>query len=373
MSTASAPGTSGAASTGAAGAALALPFFCPIESAIHPEAEEAEHRAVAWIDRMGFASAPTARARTVGTRSADFYARFTPQADLDRLWIAACWVYWGFAFDDARCDEGPLADDPAGFATMAALVQRALETPGDLHTDDPYAAALHDLGERFRACATAVQNRRFQHAHRAWLGGVLWQIGNQADRRMPTLDEYLTMRLHSAGGEPTYAMLEIANGAEVPAREMDSPAVCALTEMAICVDALDNDRHSIAKESARGQTGQNLLSVLMHHDGTPPETALRDAIALRDGVLLRFLDLRHTVRRHASAALRRYVDDLAHGIRGNIEWGLHTPRYLSPSGTAPAPGHVPPPGPPAFTDTPLTGRHHARRLPTSAWWWHDLT
>lgn len=124
------------------------PFYCPIEPAVHPDAAGAQRR--------------RAR-RLLGSRSADFYARFAPQADPDRLWLAVCWVYWGVAFDDARCDEGRLAADPAGFAAMAGSVQRALETAGPYADDGPYAAAVHDLGERFRATATPTQVRRFVH------------------------------------------------------------------------------------------------------------------------------------------------------------------------------------------------------------------
>jgi hypothetical protein len=212
-------------------------------------------------------------------------------------------VYWGFAFDDVRCDEGPLADDPAAFAAMAAATQRALEVPGPLVSGAPYTAAIHDIGERFLACAGPVQNRRFQHAHRAWLAGVQTQVGYRAGGRTPTLDDYIAMRLHSAGGEPTYAMLEIANGIEVPAREMDSPAVCALTEMAILVAALDNDRHSHAREGERRQTDQNIITVLRAQDRTADE-ALCEAVALRDSVLDRFLTLRDRVATKASSDLR---------------------------------------------------------------------
>ncbi|MBT2422740.1 glutamate dehydrogenase [Streptomyces sp. ISL-22] len=347
------------------------PFYCPIESAIHPQAAEAEQRALAWADRSGLCRTDAERARFVGTRSADFYARFAPHADLERLWVAACWVYWGFAFDDARCDEGPFATDPAAFAAMAFTVQRALEVPGLPHPTDPYADALHEIGELFRACAGPVQNRRFHHAHRAWLTGVQWQIGNRATGHMPDLDEYLAMRLHSAGGEPTYAMLEIANGLDVPEREMDSPAVCALTEMAILVAALDNDRHSHAKEACRRQTGQNIFSVLMAHHGYSLSQAVDEAIALRDAVLVRFLGLRDLITPRASAPLRHYLADLGHGIRGNIEWGLHVPRYLTRTDPAPrlripaqtAPGH--------WTDLPRTGEQDPRRLPSIAWWWKD--
>ncbi|MET9765054.1 glutamate dehydrogenase [Streptomyces sp. NPDC006372] len=349
-----------------------LPFYCPIPPAIHPDVDTVERRAHAWIDESGLCPTAVARAWTIGTKSAEFYARFAPAADPDRLWITACWVCWGFAFDDARCDEGPLAADPAGFAAPAGTVQRALEVPGPLHADDPYVAALHDLGERFRACAGPVQNRRFHQAHRAWLTGVQWQIGNRAARRMPDLDDYLSMRLHSAGGEPTYAMLEIANGIDVPAAEMDSPAVCALTEMAILVAALDNDRHSHAKEADRDQTDQNIISVLTAQDVLSPRQALREAVALRDSVLDRFLALRADVTRTASAELRRYLDDLGHGIRGNIEWGLRFPRYHSPRHALRGPRSVTAPEDLPFTNRPLTGGRDPQRLPTISWWWQDL-
>lgn len=349
------------------------PFFCPLESAVHPGVQEAERRAVDWVDRMGFCRTGAERAWTVGSHSADFYARFAPLAAPERLWLAACWVYWGFAFDDARCDEGEISRDPARFAAVAGTVQRALETPGPYTAEDPHAAAVHDLGERFRACATPVQVRRFVHAHRGWLAGVQWQVGNRARGHMPSLDDYLTMRLHSAGGEPTYALLEIANGdADVPAAEMDSPAVCALTEMAIIVAALDNDRHSAAKEAARDEAEQNVFAVLMHQDGTGLETAVRDAVALRDRVLCRFIALRDRVLPRASSGLRRYLADLGHGIRGNAEWGRQVPRYATMPGAAAPHGTAPAPETPAWADRPLPVPGGWRPPRSVAWWWQDL-
>ncbi|MGP2439198.1 terpene synthase family protein [Streptomyces sp. JW3] len=349
------------------------PFYCPIESAVHPEAEEAERRALAWLSHSGLCRTPADLARCAGSRSAEFYARFAPNADLDRLWPASLWVYWGFAFDDARCDEGPLATDPAAFATMAYSVQRALETPGPLHCADPYAAALHEIGELFRAAAGPVQNRRFEQAHRGWLTGVQWQIGNRATGRMPDLDAYLTMRLHSAGGEPTYAMLEIANGLDVPDREMDSPAVRALTEMAILVASLDNDRHSYTKETEHCPTEQNAVNVFQVHHGCSLRQARDETIALRDAVLERFLVLRDRVTPRAGASLRHYLTDLGHGIRGNIEWALRVPRYHAPDGTArTAPAHIPAQASADhWADAPRSGSHDPRRLPSVAWWWSD--
>lgn len=372
--TETAAATEAAAGTGGTEAAADWefpPFYCPLEGAVHPGAEEAERRALAWVDRMGFCRTPAQRAWVEGTRSADFFARFAPRSDPERLWLGSAWVYWGFAFDDNRCDEGEFSEDPAAFAAMAGRVQRALERPGTCRFDDPYAAAVHDLGERFRACASPVQVHRLIAAHRAWLWGVQWQIGNRARGLMPHLDDYLTMRLHSAGGEPPYALVELA-GPEVPAREMDSPAVRALTEMAILVAALDNDRHSIAKELRRGQTEQNVFTVLVHRHGRSVRQAVRDAVALRDKVLCRFLALRAKVAPRASRELAGYLADLGHGIRGNAEWGLLVPRYLSLRTAEQGPGEVTPPDAVEWAARPLDTGRRPPPLPSLAWWWDDL-
>ncbi|HEX4814928.1 MAG TPA: hypothetical protein VFV66_19475 [Nonomuraea sp.] len=353
-------------------AAKLLSFYCPLEGAIHPQVDEMERRALSWVDAFDFCATPQERAWVRGSRAAEFYARFAPTADVERAWLAAAWTYWGFAFDDARCDEGPYSADPAAFAAMAAGVQRALETPGPAHFDDPYAAALHDLGERFRACAGPARMRRFTHAHRAWLTGVQWQVGNAARGYMPTLDEYLTMRLHSAGGEPTYAMLEIANGTEAPADEMDSPAVLALTEMAILVAALDNDRHSLRKEAPLGQAGQNIFNVLINQHGYSLDRAIDDAVALRDRVLVRFLRLREKTLLSASPPLVRYLEDLGHGIRGNAEWGQQVMRYQSLDHAAETPGH--PSAPPAlqWADHPADPDPTPIAVPAINWWWNEF-
>ncbi|GAA5156482.1 hypothetical protein GCM10023321_32290 [Pseudonocardia eucalypti] len=304
----------------------------------------------------------------IATGSADFYGRFAPRADLEPLVAAICWVYWGFAFDDAVCDEGPVSVRPAEFCARAAGVQRALETPGKRCFRDRYAAAMNDLGQMFRALASPVAVRRFVQAHRAWLWGVHWQISNRALGLMPSLDDYLTMRLHSAGGEPTFALLEIANAIEVPAREMYSPRVLALTEMAILVAALDNDRHSFARERQRNQTDQNIFTVLCHQ-GLPADRAVAEAVRLRDRVLCRFLRVRDRMG-PASTELRHYLEDLGHGIVGNAIWGQRAARYRSlakghgvqgPTGVTHAL---------IWTESPLDSADAPPiGVPSIGWWW----
>ncbi|MDJ1133564.1 terpene synthase family protein [Streptomyces iconiensis] len=341
-------------------------IWCPLESARHRRAAQVEARAEEWIENSTMCATPSERDWVVATHSADFFARFAPVADDDRLLATSLWVYWGFAFDDARCDNGPLSTRPAAFNALAGAVQRGLEAPSARHEEERFIPALQGIAAMFRSFGQPALVRRFGAAHRAWLSGVAWQIGNAAAGRMPELDEFLAMRLLSAGGEPTFAMLELATGMEVPAAELEHPAVRALTEMAIMVAALDNDSHSLLKEMKRGHTDQNIYSVLMRHEDLTVREAVRAATALRDRVLLRYLDVHERVRRRAGEELRCYLDGLSFGIRGNAEWGLRVPRYLSL-------GRVPDEamGDAAleWAERPAVTTRAPLPAPSVAWWW----
>ncbi|MEV4684714.1 terpene synthase family protein [Streptomyces kurssanovii] len=343
-------------------------LYCPLESAVHRHVRQVADRAVRWVRESGMCASEHEEAWVAATHSADFYARFVPVADDDRLLATSLWVYWGFAFDDARCDSGPLSSRPAQFNAVAGLVQRAAEAPSADDGGERFVRPLQDIVGRFRSFGTPAQVRRFTDAHRAWLSGVAWQIGNQAAGRMPELDEYLAMRLLASGGEPTFAMLELATGLEVPDEELHRPVVRALTEMAIMVAALDNDRHSLRKEMSRDHSDQNIYSVLMHHQQIGLGQAVEAAACIRDRILTRFLQVHDRVRPHAGTELGSYLQGLRYGIRGNAEWGLRVPRYLSL-------GHVPD----AMDEAPLEWARSAAdsrcaplpSAPTVAWWWDD--
>jgi hypothetical protein len=343
------------------------PIYCPLEAAVNPHAEKVGQQAEAWVAASGMCSTERERRSVIATHSADFFGRFAPQADADRLLASALWVYWGFAFDDARCDNGPLSASPAEFIRLAGRVQRAVEAPSATADGERFIPPLQDIVARFRSVATPVQVARFAAAHRAWLCGVSWQIGNQASGRMPELDEYLAMRLLSSGGEPTFALLEIASGEEVPDRELYRPAVRALKELAIMVAALDNDRHSLRRELGE-RTDQNIYAVLMRHCDLDPAEAIEKATRIRDGFLLRFLDLYERILPRAGAALGCYLKGLSHGIRGNAEWGLRVPRYLDLGGELDAVDE----SLPTWAERPLAGQGvDPLQLPSVAWWWDE--
>jgi hypothetical protein len=341
-------------------------FYCPIPPAINPAADAIERDAIKWIDQVGVYTTDLERQLLIDTRSAEFYARFAPLGRQENTLTAALWVYWGFSFDDDKCDDGPLSADPTAFLPMAGRLQHVLA--GSVSPTDLHAAALHDVAARMRACATPVQMRRFIDAHRHWLYCVAWQIANNAACRMPTVGEYLAMRLGSAGGPPTIALLEIAMGVEVPGHDMDTRTVRALTDLTCLIASLDNDMHSYRKEAEQEtHTDQNLVNVIRCHERCSLAEATARATSVRDRLMVRFLRLRERAYSGAGEELSCYLDCLGHAIRGNIDWAARVPRYVSEG----SPGQSTAPIPATTTSQPQDVGSDALPFAEISWWWDD--
>lgn len=203
------------------------------------------------------------------THSADFFARFAPVADDDRLPAAALWVYWGFAFDDARCDSGPLSGRPAQFKALAVRGRPADRQPGS----GPYAFTGRVLGD-----AASV-------------------IGRPSDVRPPGTG-------HRSGGARRGAAPTGGAGADRDGDHGGRP------RQRPALSAQGTEPGPGRPERLHGADGR----AFPLHAGSR-----RRGHKLRDRILRRFVELHDRVRPRAGADLATYLQGLRHGARGNNE------------------------------------------------------
>lgn len=305
--------------------------LCPVAPAIHPSVAAIEARAISWIDRTRLYSTSTERAWMVGSNSAEWCARLMPDAVQERLQILTEWTYWGFFFDDQRCDSEPYCSRPGHLAELAGRLVRSLEGPPRRlpASADPFIVALQDLHRRLTAMATPVQLRRWIDGHRHWLASVVWQNSYNERGVVAPLDAYLAFRGPATAGPVIVGLSDFANGYELSEQACQDPAVRALTEMTCLVGGIDNDLQSWSKERQLQQSGQNIITVLAHHLGCLPEVALTRAVLLRNQIMQLFLRLSGRAAEGASQEARRYIAGLGHVIRGNLDWGRAVPRYTA--------------------------------------------
>ncbi|MFE6894634.1 terpene synthase [Streptomyces sp. NPDC057694] len=341
------------------------PFFCPLPSALHPDWEKVNLRSVEWLESFGLFDSVHQYERLVDARVGELVGRVSPRGRTEAIQVVADFYQWLFAFDDAYCDEGALGTRPDLLVVELARFLRAAEVPGRPLRDGEtgYLAALRDLRLRLEEIATPAQLNRWVEALRGYLYFQVWEAANRSRGEIPALDDYAVARLQSGAVKATMTLLDVAEGYELPAADMDHPRTRALTEMACAVVDWDNDIASHHKESLRAGDGQNLRDVLAHEHGLSAQDALERAIAMRDRVMCRFLALKEAADAVSSPAERRYTASLGDWIRANLDWQVSTNRYRNPGQpVALASG---------FAARPSDDSAEPLPVPSVQWWWHD--
>ena len=341
----------------------AVVLWCPMPPAIHPAWRSWERGTVDWMERFGLDGEQPEAGRLYSITAGELAARTLPDSSHEPgALFSAHSLIWLFAFDDAYCDEGRYSHDPGEMALLVAEMHRIAET-GRTTSASPCARGLADLRHRLDELAGPAAVARWVQSMKAYLGYQVWEASHRRRKTLPTIDQYAVARIRNGSMEVCAMTLPISEGYDVPAHEMESPDIRALTEMTCCLVGLDNDIASYYKEHSRSGDMLNLVDVIAHERGRSPSEALPEALDFRDAVLALYLQLSEQVRPTVGAATHRYLSGLSAWIRGNLDWSMHTGRYRRHDQATIT-----------VTETPR------RPLPTDftppagiAWWWSRLT
>lgn len=335
---------------------------CPIPSAIHPAADSVDTQSAVWMRRFSLCANEIERNRLAQSGCGQLAARIAPNATRQTLQIVSDFFIWNVSFDDEYCDEGPLSRQPGKLARTVSLIHRAIEVPeSELHEGDRYARAMLDIRRRLDAYATPSQMYQWLTAMRGWFLTETWKSGNVARGRIPTLDEYATLRLYSGGAMVFPVLTAIAENYAVSLDSLEDRRVKALTEIAASLVAWMADIASYGKEVAREHGGHNLVSVIQHEHGCSPEWATVQATAMCGQIMELFLRLRDNLALDAPAELHRYLQTLGHYIRASFDWCHASERYAYGDMSA----VVSKEDFTSQTNSPL----QASSIASIAWWW----
>lgn len=304
------------------------PVWCPIAPRISPHAARIEEGIHQWLERFGLER--RTRQRALATLSGEWVARVAPDGDPDRLQIFADWVCLAFLFDDYYTDSGPMMDRPDLYNPMAlrALV-RMLQPELPLLDDNPFGEALCDVTLRFRQAASPVLSQMWVQGHALWLLGSACSVSDRSVGRVRSLDDQLLVGPLDRADPLTTLMIEMAEGTELPAHERDRREVRALHQATNILVACYNDVASYQHEIHQQSPESNLVHVVQTHHDLTPQQAMTTTVVLLNRVMHFFLALRRQLAPTAGPELLRYMDQLAHKIRGNIDWQRTVPRYTT--------------------------------------------
>jgi hypothetical protein len=346
------------------------PLYCPFPGGNHPDAAAIEARSSDWLLAFGTHPDEAAADYLRRMRMGDLATRAMPAAPAERVQVLADFVVWT-VFDDPQVDVPALTGDPTVTVALFNKILRMLETPrAPILRGNPWGEALRDIRLRLGSDASPLQIVRWIDAVRMYGVGALWHTACLRAGVMPSLDDYIMVRLPSGGLQMYTTISDWVEGYEISPEDLARPDVRALSEMAWTLISWDNDFISHYKESLAPGICINLVNVIGHEHHISLEEALREAIALRDRVMLRFVDMFGRVRPSVGPLLGRYLDSLPRWIRANIDSSVRSERYLNPLNCDPN-GGLRADLPTDVTDMPSDRNPEPLLFPAIAWWWDD--
>lgn len=346
------------------------PLYCPFPGGNHSDAVAIERRSSDWLLSFGTHPDEAAADYVRRMRVGDLATRAMPAASAERVQVLADFVVWT-VFDDPQVDLPTLTGDPTRTVALFNKLLRMLEAPrAPILRGNPWGEALRDIRLRLGIDASPVQIGRWIEAVRMYGVGALWHTACLRAGVMPSLADYVMMRLPSGGLQMYTTLGDWVEGYEISPEDLARPDVRALSEMAWALVAWDNDFISHYRESLAPGICINLVDVIAHEHRIPLEEALRTAIALRDRLMLRFIDVFGRVRPSACDLLGRYLDSLPRWIRANIDLSVRSERYLNPLNCDPTRG-LWADLPTDVTDEPSDRNPEPLPFPAICWWWDD--
>lgn len=353
------------------------PPYCPIPAAVHPRVDEIGRRTIDWMATFDTYTDETRKYRSIGNRASEWAGRLAPDSTDDGLQIFSDWVCFGFAFDDLYCDMGPTSTRPHEFIGVVLRMLHRLDNPEvPVLDDNPCAEALRDLSRRVRARSPAPLVRRWADGHRGWLlGSTAGVAGRAASSMHDDIPLNLVLRSWDGAMRICHSLIEIAEGTDLPDHRREDPRIRAVTEATFVLVMLVNDLFSYRSDMNYDAAGTNTVE-LHTRQGLTREQALEQTVRLHDRIMVLFLALNDRIGAGGDEQLRRYLGQLRHFVRGNLDWSRTVPRYnhyqAQQFGHISTDGSIPVGNEAEGADRPSDGALTAPPIPTIAWWWDQL-
>ncbi|WJV45175.1 terpene synthase family protein [Streptomyces flavofungini] len=322
-------------------------FDLPYTTTLSPHLDHSRREVVAWATRMGMLEPqPGVPASHVwdARKLAGFdfplcAAGLHPDATPEQLDLGSCWLTWGTYGDDYY---------PVVFGRPRDLLgakvcndRLLLFMPLDCSPTPPPANALErglaDLWARtagpMDAGGRAALHRTLVDMLESWL----WELGNQAQNRVPEPVDYIEMRRHTFGSQFTMSLSRLGHGKRVPQEIYASGPMQNLENAAADYATLMNDVFSYQKEIEYEGEVHNAVLVVQNFFDCDYPTALgivddlmrsrmnqfQHVIAHELPVLYDEFDLNQEAR----DTLDGYVEELKHWMAGIYIWHRDCRRY----------------------------------------------
>ncbi|MGD3108300.1 terpene synthase family protein [Streptomyces sp. YGL11-2] len=286
-----------------------------------------------WLEGHRLIGNEAKRERLVRTRPQYTTALYFPYADEDRLIVINRFMALAFLVDDID-DEHGVHDDDAVSEFCENLIAIAYRTRAPSSgVERAVAEVMGDLSAGRSSAWHDALNESFAQWLRTYPVEVrLARLGEA----MP-FQEYVPHRRYSVGEIGFLHMHEYVQGIDLPAHVRNLPAMTEARNRASEWIGLYNDVYSLEKEEAVGYP-HNAVLVVRRQRGRGTQDAVDVVNGILSGLLDQFEAACHAIPGQVRAVVddscivddaMRIVDGYRQILRGNFDYHIGTPRYLT--------------------------------------------
>jgi Terpene synthase family 2, C-terminal metal binding len=312
-------------------------FDMPFAARLSPHVEQVRQHTKAWVRDMGMlGGAPWTEAFYDAADYGGFGPLTHPTASLDDLKHINDWHTWGFYLHDAF-REGFLRprNVPGGKAFVARL--KEILGSGSALPMNPAEKGLADLVSR----STLDDDDRAGVLD--LLEGMLWELHNTAQGRVPDPIDLVEMRRKTNAGELSAALALKSVGAELPAELLRNSTMKALIDSFGDVPGL---RQEILGFDALYGSGASTTSAVLavqqffECERQQAVSVVADLVAARlrqiGSIIAELPSIadEYALDAEARAGLHRYIEALKSWLAGELLWSQRSGRFsFSPTPT----------------------------------------
>lgn len=345
--------------------AFELPhFYLPHPARLNPHLERAREHSMDWARRMGMLDTPTPtgglvwdEAALAGMDYALMCAYTHPDCDGPVLDLVTDWYVWVFFFDDHFLEQYKYSRDFSGARTFLDRLEEFMTEDGGRprEPENPAEAGLADLWRRTVPSMSADWRRRFTLSTHNLMVESMWELDNIERDRVANPIEYIQMRRRVGGAPWSANLVEVAVGAELPARLAGTRPMRVLADTFSDAVHLRNDLFSYQREVQEEGENSNAVLVFERFFDRPTQEAAELVNDLLTSRLVQFEDTalsevpvllaEHSAAPHEQAGVAAYVRGLQDWQAGGHEWHARSNRYMNQGATTrPAGGLAGPTG-----------------------------
>ncbi len=336
-------------------------FYLPWPARLNPHLETTRAHTRQWATAMGFFEPVEPGGFLVFEEDTfeamDFgglCAHTHPDAPAPELDLITDWYVWVFYIDDHFLEVYKRPMDKAG--AKAHIRRLPMFMPVDLATPmpepiNPVERALADLWLRTVPSKSVGWRQRLFDNNRAYMDGLLWELANIGEARVPNPIEYIEMRRRVGGAPWSANLVEHANFVEVPDRIAATRPMTVLRDCFSDAVHLRNDLFSYQREiESEGEINNSVLVAERFFDVGPQEAAdlVGDVLTSRlyqfDNTAVTEVPL--LFEEYALTPIERehvllYIKGLQDWQSGGHQWHTESSRYMKEEPADPAPPGLP--------------------------------